>query len=99
MNDDYIRRRDALRKFTIAQDGTRISEVDIDNFLRQVPIRTVKTILREIPAADVLPVVLCKDCKYREIESGVCSGAMAYAKVPDDWFCAMGERGNNEMED
>lgn len=95
MKDDYISRTDALLKFIVAPDGTRIRDVNIDNFPIEIPIRMVKKILREIPAADVKPVVLCKDCKHRIIDAHgdyICAGAMAYSNTPDDWFCAMGER-------
>lgn len=48
----------------------------------------------ETPPADVRPVVLCKNCTYREVdEYGVhfCTGAMAEAPTGDDWYCACGK--------
>lgn len=47
-----------------------------------------------IPAADVVAVVRCRDCYFRELDGAddpVCTGAMAYSYTPDDWFCAAGK--------
>jgi len=45
--------------------------------------------LRDIPAADVVEVVRCRDCAKREI----CRTSNTWAVAPsDDWFCADGER-------
>lgn len=41
--------------------------------------------LNEIPAADVRPVVLCRDCKHR-FNYPIC------AYRGDDWFCGYGEK-------
>lgn len=49
--DDLIRRKDALRPFTISWKGERIPETDIDNFPTQISFRDVKKILREVPSA------------------------------------------------
>jgi hypothetical protein len=32
----------------------------------------VNALIEEIPAADVRPVVLCRDCKHYEIDNGWC---------------------------
>ncbi len=50
-----------------------------------------------IPAADVRPVVLCKDCRHRDPEDHKCDcgGTERQGcpfKVADDYFCAYGER-------
>ena len=43
------------------------------------------TMLSEIPTADAVPVVRCKDCQYR--------GSTAEClESDDDWFCADGKR-------
>ena len=42
-------------------------------------------VIRSLPAADVRPVVYCKDCKHRfNYDICACRG--------DDWFCGYGER-------
>lgn len=51
--------------------------------------------LSAIPAADVVPVVRCKDCKHSAIDYiGLlyCKGVTYYNHVPEDWYCADGER-------
>ena len=48
-----------------------------------------------IPAADVAPVVRCKDFKhsYITVDARCCSyGAFYDVAVPDDFFCALAER-------
>ena len=47
------------------------------------------------PAADVAPVVRCKDCKHSwEDIGGLCCshGACVDLTVPGDFYCAYGER-------
>lgn len=53
--------------------------------------------IRSIPAADVRPVVLCRDCRHRDPEDHKCDcgGTERQGcpfKVADDYFCAYGER-------
>lgn len=46
------------------------------------------TLIKNIPAADVRPVVYCKDCKHRfNYDICACRG--------DNWFCGYGERRAN----
>ena len=46
-------------------------------------------VLNETPAADVVPIVRCKDCKKQDI----CRIWNIWAVPPkDDWYCADGER-------
>ena len=45
-----------------------------------------------IPAADVVPVVRCKDCKYN-VGTKKCLNPDSFFAVPkDDDFCSYGER-------
>lgn len=62
--------------------------------------------VRNLPAADVVEVVRCRDCKYRDYDDApygekvaVCTGAMAYSQTPDDWYCPMGERKDGGQDD
>lgn len=49
-------------------------------------------LLDEVPAADVAPVVRCKDCKYN-IGTKKCLNPDSFFAVPkDDDFCSYGER-------
>ena len=56
--------------------------------------------IHEIPAADVRPVVYCKDCKHSDTFSSDCTEATSplkclsvrYGGVFPHWFCEHGER-------
>ena len=51
--------------------------------------------LEEVPTADVVEVIRCKDCSKREI----CRTTNIWAVVPDDnWYCADAERRENEAD-
>ena len=46
----------------------------------------------KLPAADVVPVVRCKDCKYN-VGTKKCLNPDSFFAVPkDDDFCSYGER-------
>lgn len=70
----------------------------IDEALKRVFVLPVgKSIIDKIPAADVRPVVRCKECRHRDPEDHKCDcGGMERQgcpfKVADDYFCAYGER-------
>lgn len=58
-------------------------------------IAGLKTVMKRIPAADVRPVVLCRDCKHRDPEDHKCDcGQLERAgcvfRVDDDYYCAYG---------
>lgn len=50
--------------------------------------------LKKIPAADVAPVVRCRECKYYKPDEFECecdfAGGLPYVKADD--FCSYGER-------
>lgn len=51
--------------------------------------------LAKLPAADVRPVVLCRDCKHSAVDlenMRYCKRVTYYNHVQDDWFCADGEK-------
>jgi hypothetical protein len=60
----------------------------------------LKTVLKRIPAADVRPVVLCRDCNFFKPQqksrrwsstTPMCSRS-ATIKMPPDGFCSFGEK-------
>lgn len=53
--DEYISRKDAIARFTFEQ-GNYIPEKLVDGYDNVIAIRTIKSVLREIPPADVAPV-------------------------------------------
>ena len=56
--------------------------------------RIDKNIIETVPAADVVEVVRCKDCKHKEREQPgmVYCPMMVGSWVADDHFCKCGER-------
>ena len=87
---EYIERERLLRKFNIDDmmnvNGTLIS------------LREARETISNFPAADVVTVVRCRDCKhsYEDIGGLCCSyGPMADSAVPKTFFCALGERKND----
>ena len=62
----------------------------------------IRRIVEHTPAADVVEVVRCKDCKYCKVECGnYCCYVDDYLKMPishyGDFYCADGER--REVDD
>lgn len=52
----------------------------------------IKSAINAIPAADVVPVVRCKDCKY--LFGTLCAVCGLLPRKPED-FCSRGERKDN----
>lgn len=50
--DGYISRQDALKPFCVAPDGTRIPEVDCDNFPVEFSVEFIKKHLLSLPSAE-----------------------------------------------
>ncbi len=74
--DEYIARNTAKRWLAFAV-GTGVSAAET---------------IDQVPAADVAPVVRCKDCKYNR-GSKKCLNPDSFFAVPkDDDFCSYGER-------
>ena len=92
MADEYIRREDALRGVELFQCGwAEIEAVQADYIGR-------------LPAADVVPVVRCKDCKYGDYDSKP-DGAMVCLRTKDGFwrketdFCSYGERKDSDDQE
>ena len=84
MADRYISRDMAI---------ARLTKVEVTN--RLATMTDAKREIAEMPAADVAPVVRCKDCKHSYITVGArcCSyGAFYDVAVREDFFCALAER-------
>ena len=71
MKDDYISRETAVKKF---EDAEYL--YDPEQGAKRFTVEDAKDILNDVPAADVRPVVLCKDCIHRpySTEPGKTSG-------------------------
>ena len=48
--------------------------------------------IKSLPAADVVPVVRCKDCKFRDNDDFCTGRGFPCQLVPDDGFCDKGGR-------
>ena len=89
MADEYIRRSDALRGVELFQCGWAELEAVQTDYIER------------LPAADVAPVVRCKDCKYGDYDSKP-DGAMVCLRPKDGFwrketdFCSYGERKDND---
>lgn len=57
----------------------------------KIPMGELVDVFAGIPAADVVPVVRCKGCKWYHEERGHFCDYHA-ASVSPDWFCWNGER-------
>ena len=69
--DEYIKRKAVIDLITRRYENPEICTQEINS----------------IPAADVAPVVRCKDCKYRYSDSWC-----EYVDDDDNFYCARGER-------
>jgi len=87
---EYIE-RGALMQFPIRRDHYD-RENGNEHFING--IETVLEYAENLPAANVAPVVRCKDCKHyepEEYEFGcVFAGGLSYVKADD--YCSYGER-------
>ena len=86
---DYITREEAL-DFLIPAYDLNISKQD----LRVLGDRLAE-FLKNIPAADVVEVVRCKDCRfYYEDSDGyeMCDNSEGYDHISADGFCAWAKR-------
>lgn len=85
---EYIE-REALRKVL---EVWRDAHADVDDEQGCGLLEDVIWEVAEQPAADVAPVVRCKDCKYNR-GSKKCLNPDSFFAVPkDDDFCSYGER-------
>lgn len=81
--------REALRKVL---ENWRDAHADVDD---EQGCGLLEDVIWEVdaqPAADVVPVVRCKDCKYN-VGTKKCLNPDSFFAVPkDDDFCSYGER-------
>ena len=84
MSDEYVRKQAAID----ALDGI------FDNVPMELTteILQLRRELRGLHAEEVVPVVRCKDCKFRENDDFCTGRGFPYQLVPDDGFCDKGER-------
>ena len=90
--DDYIKREDVL---SLAKDICIPQE---NGFYRHRCIDP--QVVRELPAADVWPVVLCRDCKHYNPSNRdwKCESVMGLVEPDEEDFCSYGERKGADHE-
>lgn len=77
----------------------RVGELIVPEWVQTL----IRTWLESAPTIDAVPVVRCRECKYRGGNCGDidndrwCYQIQRY--VDWDWFCADGERNDGEHED
>ena len=84
---EYIGREDLLELYRM--------DDPVLNKNGHVPLPVIRQNIMDIPAADVAPVVRCKDCKYSyaDLEGLCCTyGPPIDCIVPGDYGCVYGER-------
>ena len=94
---DYIKREDVIRALCDAVDNKRFGEwLYTDEFCK---------VINNMPSADAVEVVRCKDCKQFEKHSGHIGNIQynGYCKGTGDWvnptdYCSWGERKDNEID-
>ena len=87
---EYIEREAALN----ASDVYETFDGDDEIYFQYVPIEAIK----ELPAADVVPVVRCKDCAYAmPMYDYIICDSLGLRRSPL-FFCANGERREDVAE-
>ena len=92
MSKEYIERKKALEKvIEVEHYDPELSGVVLHRYIKEID-------LKDIPAADVVEVVRCRECKHSYRIDGAkeeydCAKISAFAKFfPGDHFCGYGER-------
>ena len=91
---DYIKREDAL---DIVADNNVTGEITLNRYDKIIDG------IYDIPSADVVPVVRCKDCKcWLEIENGTgtckrLDNVLFWFGTDATDFCSFGERKDDEL--
>lgn len=86
---EYIEREHLLRKFNIDD------MMNVNGAL--ISLNDARNVIEKQPAADVAPVVRCKDCAYSTLyedsEGLYCTNICGlFTRVMDDDYCSYGER-------
>ena len=101
---EYIKRSAVFEQFDNA-DADVCETDDFGGVDYGFGMKNIKELINAIPAADVAPVVYCKNCKHYDL--GVCLKIYSDGNAhPEAWqprrpedFCSYGERkGKNETE-
>ena len=92
MAEEYIRKQDAIavaESYQVERTGFHLNDYE---YGRNQVADSIASDLEDIEPADVVPVVRCKECKFRENDDFCTGRGFPYQLVPDDGFCDKGER-------
>ena len=94
-NGMYIKREDAIR--AIAEQDMFAEQMNSDYASDDIKdyIESARDLLSDVPSADVVEVVRCKDCWKRPFDNCPFYEHLGY-QPEDDFFCGEGERKDNE---
>lgn len=114
MADEYIRREDAIKYAEHAYHEWNLAMAAADGkreinlvYKRQELCKAVESVFRDMPAADVAPVVRCEKCLYRSqyanedgfYQCGMLQCADEHcALVPPNFACIAGVRRGAKMD-
>lgn len=102
MAKEYIEREEAIKILFRTFECYWEIPCDPHDLLVQHMVCKVRDRIKESPAADVVEVVRCKDCKHSadETDGGnyLCNRKMLGLVRPND-FCSFGERRDNNAAD
>ena len=92
--NDYISRQTVLRCIKESRNGIDWGQSEDGDAFLHYSAALYRTVASKecVPAADVVPVVRCKECKFRENDDFCIGRGFPYQLVPDDGFCDKGER-------
>lgn len=103
--DEYVSKHYLIAKFNALADRYAGNE---HKRQRALAYTTAADIIESVDAADVQPVVHCKDCKHRKERHYEESGEKPYIKyeckftkysMSDEGFCSFGSRKDDEQND
>ena len=88
---DYIKREDAIKR--IEKQAKQLEPpINLDLSNVRSGILTAKWLIEDIPSADVVEVVMCKDCKHRKLNDIGYFCNYHGCEMLDADFCSYGER-------
>jgi hypothetical protein len=98
--NDLISRQAAIEHLKKRLYETALNNDTEHPYYEEMADNRVSVWLGEVPTVDAVPVVRCKDCRWKEQEEPgmVYCPATVGGWVDEDWFCKGGERNEDERD-
>jgi len=90
---EYITKSDAV--FAACKVLDAFGGCHMGPFCPDSGCREVREVFEDVPAADVVEVVRCRDCEHWMPDGEnvkVCTGPLAYCNTDEAWYCASAKR-------